>query len=432
MKTALSLFLFFSLTVALCQKGQDKLVKEKQKLEKKINQTKALLSQIQSNSKASLNEVRLLQNQIESRENLLLLFEEQIKQADVELVKKGKELIALDDQLAQLKTQYRTMVLQAYKRRNPSRNLMYIVSSKTYQVALKRTEFLRQITNLRKKQASLIAFQKSRLSEQMGSINQEKNSKMLASNEKINEKQQIEQDKKKKEASYNKLKSDETTLLQQLRSDEEKKRKIGKQIQSAILAEEKKAEDKRKKQASKTTSKNTNTKNNVAKNSSSKTTSKITQQPTSSVEKMSSEGSVVGQNFEANRGALPSPISNGTVTGKFGKIPHPQLKNVFENNNGIDITCSPGSSVRSVFDGEVSSVFSIPGAGTVVIIKHGAYRSVYSNLGSVFVKTGAKVSTKQSLGTLLSTGNVSVLHFEIHRVSGQSTIPQNPLIWINP
>jgi len=140
----------------------------------------------------------------------------------------------------------------------------------------------------------------------------------------------------------------------------------------------------------------------------------------------------VGQNFEANRGALPSPISNGTVTGKFGKIPHPQLKNVFEYNNGIDITCSPGSSVRSVFDGEVSSVFSIPGAGTVVIIKHGAYRSVYSNLGSVFVKTGAKVSTKQSLGTLLSTGNVSVLHFEIHRVSGQSTIPQNPLIWINP
>lgn len=432
MKTALSLLFFFSFTIALCQKGQDKLVKEKQKLEKKINQTKALLSQIQSNSKASLNEVRILENQIESRENLLLLFDEQIKQADVDLVKKGEELVALNDQLQQIKNQYRIMIIQAYKKRNPSNNLMYIVSSKTYNIALNRAVLLRQITSLRKKQAALIALQKNRLAEQMGSINLEKTNKLLASNEKINEKHRIELDKKQKEASYNKLLIDEASLLKQMRSDEEKKRKIGRQIQNAILAEEKKEADKKKKTNSKTSANSKDKKNNAAKNNTSKSASKPTTQTTGSVEKISSEGNVAGHNFEANRGSLPSPVTKGSITGKFGKTPHPQLKNVFENNNGIDITCSAGSTVRAVFDGEVSSVFSIPGAGTVVIIKHGNYRSVYSNLGGVLVRAGAKVSTKQSLGTLLSAGNVSVLHFEIHRVSGQSTVPQNPLIWINP
>jgi len=432
MKTALSLLFFFSFTIALCQKGQDKLVKEKQKLEKKINQTKALLSQIQSNSKASLNEVRILENQIESRENLLLLFDEQIKQADVDLVKKGEELVALNDQLQQIKNQYRIMIIQAYKKRNPSNNLMYIVSSKTYNIALNRAVLLRQITSLRKKQAALIALQKNRLAEQMGSINLEKTNKLLASNEKINEKHRIELDKKQKEASYNKLLIDEASLLKQMQSDEEKKRKIGRQIQNAILAEEKKEADKKKKTNSKTSANSKDKKNNAAKNNTSKSASKPTTQTTGSVEKISSEGNVAGHNFEANRGSLPSPVTKGSITGKFGKTPHPQLKNVFENNNGIDITCSAGSTVRAVFDGEVSSVFSIPGAGTVVIIKHGNYRSVYSNLGGVLVRAGAKVSTKQSLGTLLSAGNVSVLHFEIHRVSGQSTVPQNPLIWINP
>jgi septal ring factor EnvC (AmiA/AmiB activator) len=350
----------------------------------------------------------------------------------VDLVKKGEELVALNDQLQQIKNQYRIMIIQAYKKRNPSNNLMYIVSSKTYNIALNRAVLLRQITSLRKKQAALIALQKNRLAEQMGSINLEKTNKLLASNEKINEKHRIELDKKQKEASYNKLLIDEASLLKQMRSDEEKKRKIGRQIQNAILAEEKKEADKKKKTNSKTSANSKDKKNNAAKNNTSKSASKPTTQTTGSVEKISSEGNVAGHNFEANRGSLPSPVTKGSITGKFGKTPHPQLKNVFENNNGIDITCSAGSTVRAVFDGEVSSVFSIPGAGTVVIIKHGNYRSVYSNLGGVLVRAGAKVSTKQSLGTLLSAGNVSVLHFEIHRVSGQSTVPQNPLIWINP
>lgn len=431
MKTALSLFVFLSFIYSFGQKGQDKLMKEKQKLEKKINQTKALLSQVQSNTKASLNEVRLLENQIQTRENLLSLLENQIKQADVQLVEKGDELIALDYELTRLKKQYKSLVLQAYKKRHQQGNLMYLLTANSYNVAVKRSAVLRQVTRSRTKQASLISFKKLQLAEQMGSIHQDKSNKLLATNEKISEKQRIELDKKQKEASYNKLKNNEVSLMNQLRNDEEKKRKIGRQIQDAILAEERKEAERKKKLTAKNNSKSSTAKNNTAKNTTTKTTQKASTPTQSTTTKMDSEGSVIGHNFEANRGALPSPVTNGSITGRFGKVPHPQLKNVFENNNGIDITCASGSTVRAVFDGDVSSVFSIPGAGTVVIIKHGSYRSVYSNLGSVSVKPGAKVFTKQGLGSLLSSGNVSILHFEIHRVSGQSTLPQNPLTWIN-
>jgi len=128
---------------------------------------------------------------------------------------------------------------------------------------------------------------------------------------------------------------------------------------------------------------------------------------------------------------LASPVTNGTIVSRFGKNAHPTLKDVYENNNGIDISCSAGAGVRSVYEGEVSSVFSIPGAGKVVIVKHGNYRSVYSNLASVSVTVGQKVNTKQNVGTLITEGNISTLHFEIHSVSGINTTPLNPSLWLS-
>jgi murein DD-endopeptidase MepM/ murein hydrolase activator NlpD len=127
---------------------------------------------------------------------------------------------------------------------------------------------------------------------------------------------------------------------------------------------------------------------------------------------------------------LPWPVDNGSVTERFGRNYHPTLSGVEWNNNGIDITCSRGSKVRAVFEGEVTTVFSVAGAGKVVIIKHGAYRTVYGNLSETFVGVGSKVSTKQAIGTLLNDSGVSVCHFEVHQVVGASPVTLNPSLWI--
>jgi len=106
---------------------------------------------------------------------------------------------------------------------------------------------------------------------------------------------------------------------------------------------------------------------------------------------------------------------------------------VYTNNNGIDISTSKGAQVRAIFEGEVTSVLNIPGAGKVVIIKHGNYRTVYSNLQETYVKTGSKVSTKQAIGSLLieDGSSYSVVHFEIHQVVGSSVSSLNPSLWVN-
>src|SRR5690606_64102 len=124
------------------------------------------------------------------------------------------------------------------------------------------------------------------------------------------------------------------------------------------------------------------------------------------------ENIAMGKNFESNRGKLPWPVAKGSITENYGKNAHPTLPNVFTNNNGIDIGAPKNSQVRAVFEGEVTSVLNIPGAGKVVIIKHGAYRTVYSNLQEAYVSVGDKVGSKQSIGSLLADdeGNLSTAH----------------------
>ena len=123
----------------------------------------------------------------------------------------------------------------------------------------------------------------------------------------------------------------------------------------------------------------------------------------------------LSNSFSGNKGRLPWPVPNGTITGSFGEHAHPEYKNIKVRNNGIDITVPSGSQARAVFEGVVSSVMSITNLHYVVIIRHGDYLSVYSNLQSVSVKKGDKIKTKQSIGLIYSDPEVgkTILHFEI-------------------
>lgn len=427
MKNALKLILLcccFGMSVN-AQKSPDNLKKEQRNLEKKIAQTKSLLKQVQTNTKNSLNEVALLENQIKSREALVRVFDSQVRMAELKMISKKNEISRLKNRLIKLRDQYKKMLKFAYKKRNNLGKLMFLLSARSYQEALHRHDYLKKVARLNRRQVELILQNQQLIAQEINAIAEQKNYKELALNEKKDEKTKIEADKEQKEKTYAKLKLNEIALLAQLNEAEKKRKNIESKIQSAILAEAKKEEERRKaKEAAKPKPTTASTKPSESTGKSNESS------PTYKPETLSSEGSVAGKNFESNKGSLPSPVIGGSVTSKFGKNAHPTLKDVYENNNGIDLSCSAGSSVRSVFEGEVSSVFSIAGAGKVVIIKHGNYRTVYSNLSSVSVSVGQNVTTKQNIGSLLTEGNISVLHFEIHSVSGIDTTPLNPSLWL--
>mgnify|MGYP002517641242 FL=1 len=130
--------------------------------------------------------------------------------------------------------------------------------------------------------------------------------------------------------------------------------------------------------------------------------------------------------FSKNKGKLPWP-ADGPVVGRFGKHYHPVYKNLeLPPNNGVDIALSKGTQVRAVFDGVVKQVMVMPGYNQCVLIQHGNYFTLYCKMKAVSVKSGDKVTTGQSLGTIDTINGQTQLHFEVWKGSA----PQNPEQWL--
>ena len=121
-------------------------------------------------------------------------------------------------------------------------------------------------------------------------------------------------------------------------------------------------------------------------------------------------------------------MASGRIISSFGDHAHPELKGITIHNNGVDIRTEKGANVRAVFSGEVTGVITIPGANSAVIIRHGEYLTVYSNLAAVYVKKGDKIDTKQSIGKAYTDpeeGN-SEVHLEIWK----GTAKLDPAQWL--
>jgi septal ring factor EnvC (AmiA/AmiB activator) len=425
------LLVVFSLFLGLNTYAQssDKLKKEQDQLELKIKSTKLLLDQTKSNTEASLNELKLIDNQVKLREQLVRNFDNQIRTADVTIVSKADQIEHLERRLVSLKEQYKKLLLYAYKKRNKYGKLMYIFSSKSYNQALKRKKYLESIQEIQQKQFLVIQQNQQLIKKEITEINKEKQQKLVVLDEKRKEKEAILIDKSKQENVYNGFKNKEDKLFAQLRDDERKKAILNAQINIAIKKEIAAAEAKRKVEEER------RRKAELAKKSTEKSeaTPNVDIVAPSIALTEAREGKLIDKSFEANRGRLPWPVDKGSITENFGRNPHPTLDNVYTNNNGIDISAPKNSEVRSVFDGEVTSILNIPGAGKVVIMKHGNYRTVYSNLQSTYVSIGDKVNTKQVIGSLLvkSGQSLSVVHFEIHQVIGSNVQSLNPAVWVD-
>jgi septal ring factor EnvC (AmiA/AmiB activator) len=428
LKNSLFLVLLISTSSVWSQKKSDQLQAEQNKLEKKLSTTKSLLDKVKKGTESSLNELKLIENQVKNRELLVRNFDNQIRSAELTISSKGDQIKELQKRLVLLKEQYRKLLLYAYKHRNKTAKMMYIFSSSNYFEAVKRTSYLKRLSEIQQKQFKVILQNEKTIHKEISTIKQEKDHKKELLEEKIVEKKQIEKDKSTKQLALEKLRKDENSLMAELKEQERQKSELKRRIKLAIEKEIADAEAKAKKEAEKKASL-------ASKNTTSTSPTKTTTAATPAKEVSftdTKENIAMGKNFESNRGKLPWPVAKGSITENYGKNAHPTLPNVYTNNNGIDIGAPKNAQVRAVFDGEVTSVLNIPGAGKVVIIKHGAYRTVYSNLQEAYVSVGDKVGSKQSIGSLLADeeGNLSTSHFEIHQVVEGTVQRINPTLWL--
>jgi septal ring factor EnvC (AmiA/AmiB activator) len=387
---------------------KEDLQKKKQQLANEIAQTSKILKETQKNKKATLAQLDALRKQILMRERLINTISSEIKNLEGQIGNTNSEIDQLQAELEQLKKEYAAMIRFAFRNQSSYNKLMFVFAAQNFNQAYKRLKYLQQFSEYRQRQAKYIeeAQRKLELKREELEVNKkEKNGLLIEEQE---EKVTLGKEKSQQEKMAKQLSAKESTLRKQLQAKQAQSRKLDNQIQAIIKKE---IEAARKKAEAEAKAKGQTVSGD--KNSSSNLT-------------LTPEAKALSNQFNANKGRLPWPVEKGTIIEYFGTHEHPDLKGVMIQNNGIDIKTSTGASARAIFNGTVSGVIQIPGGLNAVLVRHGEYTTVYSNLKSVNVKMGQSVSTKQSIGTVATEEDIASMELQIWK--GINKL--NPTEWL--
>ncbi len=381
MKILLVTGFFFLLCFVGFSQSIDDLQKKKQNAEKEIEYTTKLLNEVQKNQKLSLNRVQLLNKQIEQRNSVITTINDEINVYQQFIDNNNLAIRLMSADIKAIKKEYAELIRSAYRNRNAYDQILFLLSADNANQAYRRYLYMKRYTAYRESQAEIIGAIQLALDQKSEKLEQQKLIKLqLVTDTKV-EARQLSQEKTQKNSEIQKLQKEQQTLRKKLQQQREIEQRLENEIQKII------EEEARKSKAAGTTGFS-----------------------------LTPEQKLVGQSFVQNKKKLPWPVERGVITEHFGINQHPVLTNVQTRNNGVSIATEAGAKVRAIFNGEVSRVFGITGGNTAVIIRHGKYLSVYSNLREVTVKKGDKVTTKQTIGTIYTDAgddNKSILKFQI-------------------
>ena len=388
------LFLLVSIGLTLVsQTSRQQLEEKRKKLESEIKYTNKLIKETQNSKKNNLYELNLINSKVNKRSELVATLKSEVYELDAEIERTEKSLVYLDREMIVLKQEYAKLAYFAYKHKNAYDKLMYLFSAEDLNQAYQRLRYMDQLSEFIRNEAEEIKQLENRKEKILNELNnQNKDKKSLLENENLQlSKLEIEQINKDRLKS--KLAKKEKELKASLRAKERESEKLNRKIKEIIA----------------------NAIKPVKTTAGSKTYV------------LTPEEKELSSSFVSNKGKLPWPIERGVISETFGIHQHPILKKVKTKNNGIDIATAKNSEARCVFNGEVVSIASITASNKAVIIKHGEYFTVYSNLDNIYVKKGDKVTTKEFIGKVhTNLEGKTELHFQIWK--GKTL--QNPSMWI--
>lgn len=426
--TLLALILCSSIVLA---QNKKELEKKKSQLQSEIKVTNQLLNETKKNKRISLNQLVTLNKKITMREELINTIGSEINLLGNQINDNQQRIDYLENELEKLKKEYASMIYYAYKNQSNYDKLMFVFSSEDFNQAFKRLKYFQQYSDFRKNQAALIDSTKKRILDQNKQLHEKKQDKNLLLLNEEEEKQTLTKEKQEKEKVLTQLQSKEKQLKKELAKKQSDANKLNAAIKKIIDDELKKAREEAREAAKAKRKKEKEAAIAAAKKENKpvpNVTSKEDEKESEELElKLTPEAQKLSNSFAANKSKLPWPVAEGIISSSFGEHEHPVLKGIKVKNNGIDISTKNSAATRAVFDGVVTGVISIPGAGKAVIIRHGEYLTVYSNLATVSVDKGDKVKTKQQIGVVLDgEEDRSEMHFEIWKGS----VLLNPAQWI--
>lgn len=419
------LFIFAFGTVFAQKTDRKTLEKQRNTTRKQIETTRKILKQTQGQKQKSVAVLRTLQAQIGLRKRIVNQIGNELVGIDGEIVDQNEELKALGVEIVLLKEQYAKLIYNGYKSSNMRNRLQFLFSSDDFNQVIKRMNYLKKLVEFRKKQLNLIKGKIDENTRRVHKLMETKSEKLLLLNNREQEKKELETDETEANDLLNELKKQEKELTKELRDKEALARKLDDAIKKAIEEEIRRAraeeERKRKEEAER------RRKEAEAKAKENKTTAPPVAKTEPAMTEFNAVDMALSKQFNLNKTKLPWPVGSGFISQAFGIHPHPTMRNITTENNGINISTTQGSKARAVFDGEITAIVKIPGLFNTVLVKHGEYFTVYSNLEVVNISKGQQIKTGQELGLIYTNEEGKTeLHFEVWKGNEK----QNPEHWL--
>ena len=375
---------------------QKKLEAQKLSIQKEIKKINILVSENKKKTKTLLDNIEDVELKISVRNKLIEINNQQSNNLSNQIKNQNNKIYDLEIDLNNLKAEYATIVSNSYKKRSSKIKLMFLFASRDFNQAFSRFQYFKQYTAFRKDQANKITATQQNLTSLIDTLENNRKQRQLIVDENNKIKKELEDEKQMKNSLFKNLEITNKNYLAEIRKKEKESKLIDNEIQKLIRL------------AISASNNNDSSVNNFA---------------------LTPEGRIISSNFLSNKGQLPWPLEEGIVTRKFGTQPHPVVRTTTINSTGLMIATYPNSVIKSIFEGEVLSVYGFKGGNPGILIRHGRYISNYQNLSQVFVKKGDKIKAGEEIGIIFTNGisGKAILKFSIFN----ELKPENPQNWLS-
>ena len=388
---------FGQLKAQQISKQQKELEAQRIRLKKEIKQINTILFKNSKTRKNALTEVEDLQVKLNVRSELIKVTNQQTNLLTSKIRINEKNISVQRKELEDLKSEYANLIRKSYESKSLQNRLMFLFSSEDFLQAYKRLQYLKQYARYRRRQGKAISEKTKLLQELNQMLSNEKADKILLIEENRIVQSEIEKEKKEQNSLIKNLERRQKKLASQISKKEKQQRAIDREInrliREAIAASNSRAGKKGKKTF-----------------------------------QLTPEAKLLADNFISNKGRLPWPLEKGIVVQGFGRQRHPVVKTTIIQSNGVVIATEPLAQVRAVFEGEVMSIIVIKGSNPSVLIRHGNFITLYTNLAKLYVKKGEKVNAKQAIGEVFTNQQTGKTQLQFGIFNNVKAL--NPKDWV--
>ena len=387
--------------------GQNKkqLERDKAKIEKEIARLNTELTKARKNSKNSTKQITLIKSRIQERTRLIDNINGQMNILDRQIGRTEDSLRMVRGQIDSMKAEYARVVRTLYGLRQNVSSTGLLFDNEQYNYSYLKMKYFSEYSRYRKHQATAIKRREQLFSDMSLDLQRQRKEKTSLLAQERRQRDALSREQQQQQKKLNQSQQDEKSLQQQISKKEKQKQQLQQQIQQLINSEVAKG-------ATSGTKATFGTSGNGKGSSTSSSGGKVYSDAASS-------------DFAQNKGRLPWPVYYKSVSREYGIYTHSSGGQ--NRNYGIDLNCAPGATVSAVATGTVASVFTTPSGTKGVIVRHGAYMTVYAGLGTVSVGKGSKVTTKQTIGTV-AKGDEGTSEFSFQVWCGKDAL--NPRHWL--